>query len=149
MSRETAVKRLLFLTLGILASPVQAGPIKLTNVQMDNVTAGAFIVWMDPNTLIYNPHILIGFNGQNPITLQSSDNGFTYVSSDGITWNNPLLLVSTRLGYAEGVLVGPQGQQWDGGYPFPHLTPALVDIVIIPQPGAATAKPPGPPLRIR
>ena len=53
MSRETAAETVaVVLTLGILASPVRAEPVKLANTQMDNVTAGAFTVGSDPNTLV-------------------------------------------------------------------------------------------------
>lgn len=112
MSRETAAETVaVVLTLGILASPVRAEPVKLTNQQMDNVTAGAFQVVGNLNTLV-------GFHNQQNITLQSMDNGAHYTGG-GTTWTTQVLYVSTTQGVAVGVLLNPQSQYWDGEFQLP------------------------------
>ena len=99
------------LTLGILASPVRAELVKLTDEQMDKVTAGAFTVGMDYN-------ILLGSHNGANILLQSTNNGITYTDGD-VTWTTQALYISTTEGFAVGVLSNPQGQYWDGGFQLP------------------------------
>jgi hypothetical protein len=120
MSRKTACETVaVVLALSMVASSVRAEHIKLTDAQMDSVTAGAFTVGSDPN-------ILLGFHNAANVTLQSSDNGITYVSG-GVTWTTQVLYISTTQGYAVGVLSNPQGQFWDGGFTLPpnYLAPPL------------------------
>ena len=131
MSRATAADNVyIVLTLGILASPIRAEVIQLSDTQMDSITAGVFIVLQDPNILAFNPNTLVGLLNGQPIVLQSSDNGNTYhLVADGTIWTTKELYISTTQGYAAGFLSGPQGQSWDGGHTLPPdyvLTPNVI-----------------------
>ena len=120
MSRETAAETVaVVLTLGILASPVRAELLELTDTQLDNVTAGAFTV------VANNPLQLTGYYNAAPVTLQSTDNGLHYTGPGNVTWTTQVLYISTTQGFAVGVLYNPQYQYWDGGYQLPptYVTP--------------------------
>jgi hypothetical protein len=113
-NRTAAEAAVVVLTVGILASPVRAELVKLTDEQMDKVTAGAFTVGTDPN-------ILIGFHNGAYIVLESTDNGITYTAGK-VTWTTQVLYISTTppgQGYAVGVLSSQTGEHWDGEFQLP------------------------------
>jgi hypothetical protein len=132
MSRETAAETVaVVLTLGILASPVRAEPVKLTNPQMDNVTAGAFSV------VGGNLNTLVGFHNGANISLLSTNNGASYMDTAGTTWTTQVLYISPTQGVAVGVLTNPQGQYWDGEFQLPPnylMTPTQTRGALIPTP---------------
>jgi hypothetical protein len=118
MSRKTVVEAgAIILTLGILASPAGAEPVKLADAQMDNIYAGAFGLSAFSSTNA----VMTGLLGTADVTLTSTNNGMTYTSStddtittDDIVWTTQALYISTTQGFAVGVLSNPQGQYWDG-----------------------------------
>ena len=112
MSRKTVVEAgAIILTLGILASPAGAEPVKLADAQMDNICAGAF----DLAAFSATNFVMTGTLGTGSVTLTSTDNGRTYTSStDGTVWTAQALYISTTDGFAVGVLSNSQGQYWDG-----------------------------------
>lgn len=130
MSRKTVTEAgVVVLTLGILASPARAQPIKLVDAQMDNVTAGAFTITTDPLTGV----ITLGGNHNGaPVALTSMDGGKTFTSTTG-PWTTQVLYISTTQRFAVGILSNGN-QYWDGESQLPPTYVLKPDRVIIPQP---------------
>jgi hypothetical protein len=115
MSRKTVVEAgAVIFTLGILASPAGAEPLKLADAQMDNLTAGAFASVSGTPTA-GTPFFINGSLGGANLTLQSTDGGVNYTASDGSNWVAQALYILG--GNAVGVLLNQQTQQfWDGEF---------------------------------
>jgi hypothetical protein len=137
MFRETSTEvAAVVLTLGTLASVARAEPIELAAAQMDQVTAGAFLLF-DPNPMTNpqgvaaaNPNTLYSIQSQGgtPVLFSSTNGGITYTDPSGITWTTEKVYHSITEGVAIGILSSqnPSGavQYWDGGYGIPfYLVP--------------------------
>jgi hypothetical protein len=94
------------LALAVLASATQAETVELTDVQMDQITAGAFAIAASTNNLV---DINNNFYIFNPVTS-------TFTDTQNIVWTPAPMYWYHANGLAMGLLVGPQGQLWDGGY---------------------------------
>jgi len=139
MSRRSHNRRLaLALALGAMAQEVHAEPAALTDGQLDQVSAGAFLSYnpLTGNSIGDPPLTLYGANGAR---YTSADGGLTYAEATtadgGLTytpvstvWNSEILYFFNS-GLVYGVLRSPVPgqtaifQYWDGGYLPPAGVP--------------------------
>jgi hypothetical protein len=106
------------LMFALVASAAQAEVVELTDVQMDQITAGAFGVY--PGTS--NLYDIRGFT----YTFQSGN----FIDNQGVVWA-PRAIYYFSDNSALGVLINTAGQVWDGGYnaingPAPTATTVLI-----------------------
>ena len=92
------------LMFALLASAAQAEVVELTDVQMDQVTAGAFGVQVGT----FNLYDIRGYT----YTFQS---GNYFIDNQGVVWA-PRAIYYFSDNIALGVLTNAAGQVWDGGY---------------------------------
>jgi hypothetical protein len=104
--RTTAELTASAFALAVLVStpPVQAA--ELTDAELDQITAGAFIA--DPSN-----NIIVDIN-QHSYTRISDTAPYNYIDELGNTWTPAVLYYDGNT--AIGVLIGPNGQIWDGGF---------------------------------
>ena len=116
----TAETTAVSLTFALLASAAQAEVVELTDVQMEQITAGAFGV--APGTS--NLYDIRGYT----YTYQSGNN---FIDNQGVVWTARAIYYFSD-NSALGVLINAAGQVWDGGYnavtgPAPTATSVLIN----------------------
>jgi hypothetical protein len=92
--------------LAVLASAAQAETVELADVQMDQITAGAFAITATTNNLVDINNNFYIFNAATS----------SFTDTLGVVWNPAPIYWYHANGLAMGLLIGPQGQIWDGGY---------------------------------